>query len=103
MTYIEKLHLEAINNNICSESNYSRILGKNEAASKSAEITEQVACDFVEWISRFCYIDWDVKDKMYFLYPIPYDGEAIYDVKKLFQEYLKSIENEIQTNQQDNR
>lgn len=55
MTHIEKLHLEAIDNNICSESNYSRILGKNEAASKSAEITEQIACGFAEWVSKY---DW---------------------------------------------
>lgn len=93
MTHIEQLHLEAIANSLYFVFGIPQI-DENKAAKKSAEITEQVACDFVEWISRFCYIDWDVKDKMYFLYPIPYDGEAIYDVKKLFQEYLKSKEND---------
>ena len=46
MNKIEKLHLEAINSNIFSESNYASILGKREAASKLANITEQVAVKF---------------------------------------------------------
>lgn len=83
MTHIEKLHLEAIDNNICSESNYSRILGKNEAASKSAEITEQIACGFAEWIERK-KLDSSGKH-LHILRLLP---------KELFQEYLKSKENE---------
>lgn len=76
MTHIEKLHLEAINNNICSESNYSGILGKNEAASKSAEITEQIACEFAQWVDRNKFNIFNLS------------------FKELFQEYLKSKEND---------
>lgn len=90
MTYIEKLHLEAIDNNICSESNYSRILGKNEAASKSAEITENIAIEFAEWASKY---DWVfMADRNYWVN----DDSRLHPktTKQLFQEYLKSKEND---------
>ena len=72
MTYIEQLHLDAMG-----------WVTTIQAAKNSAEITEQIACDFQEWINN-------VQDKMYY----EYDGKAIYNVKELFQEYLKSKEND---------
>ena len=93
MTHIEQLHLEAINDSKF-KATYSPIpqIKESMLVKQSAEITEQIACEFQEWINSFCYIDWDVQDKMY--YEVP-SGKAIYDVKELFQEYLKSKENDI--------
>ena len=77
MTHIEKLHLEAINNSKF-EAHYSPIpqIAENVAAKKSAEITEQIAIEFVLWI---------------------YYNEEWVSTKtneELFQEYLKSKEND---------
>lgn len=93
MTHIEKLHLEAIDNNICSESNYSRILGKNEAASKSAEITEQISCEFVEWLTKIEAYPCINKEFNGLWVMHPQDPKN-YTPKELFQEYLKSKEND---------
>ena len=52
MTHIEKLHLEAINNSKF-EAPYSPIpqIAENVAAKKSAEITEQISCEFAIFFS----------------------------------------------------
>ena len=71
MTHIENLHLEAI------PDIFAWHLGKSLPefiASKSAEITEQIAIDFAEWL------DMD-------------EGEGTTN-KELFQEFLKSKEND---------
>ena len=77
MNKLEQLHLDAINNNICSESNYTKILGKNEAASKSAEITEQIAIEFWAWMREN---DTPENAEMY----------GNFTDKDLFQEFLKT-------------
>lgn len=85
MTHIEKLHLEAIANSKF-QTTYSPIpqIDENIAAKKSAEITKNIAIEFVLWI--YYNEEW-VSSKTN---------------EELFQEYLKSKENEIQTNQQTN-
>ena len=77
MTHIEKLHLEAINNSKF-EAHYSPIpqIAENVAAKKSAEITEQIAIEFAQWVDRNKFNIFNLS------------------FKELFQEYLKSKENE---------
>jgi hypothetical protein len=52
MNKLEQLHLEAIKMNTYPDSlwgdNY--VAGVDAAASKSAEITGQIACEFAEWL-----------------------------------------------------
>ena len=81
MNKLEQLHLNAIDNNICPENNYTIILGKNDAASKSAEITEQVAIEFGSFLGKKC--NW-VNNSYY-----SYLGKT-YTTKQLFQEFLKT-------------
>lgn len=78
MTHIEQLHLDAIQ----KDKTVRKHLCVNDwgtsdleitVAKKSAEITKQIACDFMDWY-------WDS------------------GTEKLFQEYLKSKENETTTN-----
>ena len=91
MTHIEQLHLEAINNSKF-EAPYSPIpqIAENVAAKKSAEITEQIACEFAEWcrdraVREYIYGDlkptnnWELRTE-----------QKIVTTKQLFQEYLKS-------------
>lgn len=87
MTHIEKLHLEAINNSKF-EAPYSPIpqIAENEAAKKSAEITEQISCEFVEWCRDNTVVDLACGE--WFLEDIRMT------TKQLFQEYLKSKEND---------
>lgn len=73
MIDLKQLHLNAIYDNIkISDYGYS-IGGKHNTASKSAEITEQIAIEFAEWI-------------------LDYDPTMLYQKtkKEIFQEYLKT-------------
>lgn len=83
MNKLEQLHLDAINNNICSESNYSAVLGENEAASKSAEITKQIAIEFAEWLSSLIISNYKSGGNWY------HKG-MIYSTNMLFQEFIKT-------------
>ena len=93
MTHIEQLHLEAINNSKF-KATYSPIplIEKSVAAKKSAEITEQIACDFAKWLDdnyHYCGFGGDeVKKASYKLWFEEY------------LEYLKSKENDTTTNAQ---
>jgi hypothetical protein len=76
MTHIEQLHLDAINDTEYELIKHSAIyqIDKDKAAAKSAEITENIACEFAKWLD-----DYQLSD---------------YQYKLLFQEYLKTKENE---------
>jgi hypothetical protein len=89
MTHIEKLHSEGMSFVDGTKSEESR---KYYKIKKSAEITENIAIEFVEWVERNKL---DSSGKYLHIFHL--------SPKDLFQEYLKSKENEIQTNQQDNR
>jgi|688.fasta_scaffold190644_5 hypothetical protein len=78
MTHIEQLHLDAM------------IVKDLQAASKSAEITENIAIEFAQWIKTYCIVDWDVADRRVYIF----DNKFFYGEKELFQEYLKTKEND---------
>lgn len=71
MNKLEKLHLEAIDTNMWVEGGEYEYAEK--AASKSAEITEQIAIEFAEWL-------------------LDYDPTMLYQKskKEIFQEFLKT-------------
>lgn len=54
MNYIEKLHFNAIDEHESEIIKHSAIyvIDKEKAASKSAEITEQIAIEFSEWLQE---------------------------------------------------
>lgn len=52
----------------------------------AAEITEQIAIEFQEFIRYFCIVDWDVNDMQVYVY----QGNFFYTAKDLFQEFLKT-------------
>lgn len=68
---------------------YSPILQVNEelAASKSAEITEQIAIEFAEWCSLNATMH--PKKKNWYRYADKTDELLPYTTKELFQEFLK--------------
>ena len=70
MNKIEQLHLEAIDTNMWVEGGEYEYAEK--AASKSAEITEDIAIEFAEWILESDHIIWSTSKK------------------ELFQEFLKT-------------
>lgn len=88
MTHIEQLHLDAINNaEYIAAYSLIPLIEKSVVSKKSAEITEQIACDFIAWVERNKL---DSSGKYLHLFHLSY--------KDLFQEYLKSKENETTTN-----
>lgn len=86
MTHIQKLHLNNFNK-------YFSIASINcpvtEAAMKSAEITENIACGFAEFISNH-RLDFQPSTLGRF---IGLDMKS-YTAKELFKEYLKTKEND---------
>lgn len=79
MTYIEQLHLDAIESKVHLSYRFGKgnaVAGTYKAASKSAEITEQIACEFAQWVDRNKFNIFNLS------------------FKELFQEYIKSKENE---------
>lgn len=83
MNKIEQLHLEAIQNSN-SESYYPEYMvyfSEETAASKSAEITEQIAIEFAEWLIKELILSSHGK----YLSHTP---------KELFQEFVKNKKDE---------
>lgn len=88
MNKLEELHLDVIeNDNIkCTDLTCSMTGSTDTYATKSAEITEQIAIEFAEWLTR--------EDSPYaVLYggsPERWGGESEdFTTKQLFQEFLK--------------
>lgn len=81
MNKIEQLHLDGIETNISSESNYAKILGKQEAASKSADITEDIAVEFAEWVIKHLVNNIETGNYM---------SNEPKTTKELFQEFIKT-------------
>lgn len=75
MNKIEQLHLDAM------------IVKDLQAASKSAEITEQIAIEFQQWVEDDCFkVIGTTKYRIGTL-----DKSSIeYSIKELFQEFLKT-------------
>jgi hypothetical protein len=86
MNKLEQLHLEAIKMNTYPDSlwgaNY--VAGVDIAASKSAEITEQIAVEFAEWIADSKKHGWCKQ-----LYEAMIVNK-VKTTKELFQEFLKT-------------
>jgi hypothetical protein len=91
MTHIEQLHLDAITSEVyiiqeCGTDGQDQIEDIDKAAAKSAEITENIACDFAKWLDdnyRYCGFGGDeVKKASYKLWFEEY------------LEYLKTKEND---------
>lgn len=96
MTQIEQLHLEAIDNaEFIAAYAPIPLIEKSVAAKKSAEITEQIACEFVEWLddNSYCW-NWYYKKYTKYRKILPIAESDLKTTKQLFQEYLKSKENE---------
>jgi hypothetical protein len=83
MTQIEKLHLDAIN----SPTAFTNTdLIKELAASKSAQITEDIAIEFFDWIDKLTRKSEIVnKNNGSFIY-----NDRYYISSELFQEFLKT-------------
>lgn len=79
MTHIEKLHLEAIKQ---FEHHCTPL---KDFASKSAEITEQIAIGFAEFIEGV-YSFGNIAGKWY----LHMNTDKEYTAKELFQQYLKT-------------
>jgi hypothetical protein len=94
MTHIEKLHLDAITSEVYIIPKYGQdeIADADKAAAKSAEVTENIACEFAEWINNRGYTQ--VEDG-FFASLIDLNGKS---TKQLFQEYLKTKENDTPNN-----
>ena len=92
MTHIEQLHLDAITSEVYIIEKYgqNQIADADKAAAKSAEITENIAIEFAQWIKTYCIVDWDVADRRVYIF----DNKFFYGEKELFQEYLKTKEND---------
>jgi hypothetical protein len=78
MNKIEQLHLDAI------ENNYG---WKQETASKSADITEQIAIEFQQWVENDCF---KVLGTTKYRIGILDKSSIEYSIGELFQEFLKS-------------
>jgi hypothetical protein len=91
MTHIEQLHLDAITSEVYIIHKYGQdqIADADKAAAKSAEITDNIACEFAEFISNH-RLDFQPSTLGRF---IGLDMKS-YTAKELFQEYLKTKEND---------
>ena len=81
MNQIVKLHLEAMNG--ITGSSFSD--DYEIAATKSAEVTEQIAIEFEKWKKDFIV----VRKEDYNLYLLPTDQTRYYTVDQLYKEFLK--------------
>ncbi len=91
MKHIEQLHLDAIEESmdwIDTLNGWVWGIKKEAAAAKSAEITENIACEFAEFISNH-RLDFHPSTRRF----IRLDIVKPYTAKELFQEYLKTKEN----------
>jgi hypothetical protein len=87
---LQELHLEAIENSyhtIYRNMNEEEEVNNEEAASKSSEITEQIAIDFAEWFWRSSWVE---GEKGKFFNP-DLEGEPfMLTWQELFTEFLKT-------------
>ena len=90
MTHIEKLHSEGMSFVDGTKSEESR---KYYKIKKSAEITENIAIEFVEWLTKIeaypC-----INRELNGLWVMHPQDPKNYTPKELFQEYLKTKEND---------
>lgn len=99
MNKIEQMHLDAIqleqSSDITQHGSIIEFVSSDnyyDLAVKSAEITEQIAIEFAEWIYNSGYM-WNWRFKVYTLSMIPSEKEAKItgkSTKELFQEFLKT-------------
>jgi hypothetical protein len=102
MTHIEQLHLDAIeeSKDYIDTTSLAYVWGikEKEAAFKSAEITENIAIGFVEWLTKIeaypC-----INRELNGLWVMHPQDPKNYTPKELFQEYLKTKEIGINVNQ----
>lgn len=95
MTHIEKQHLDAIEESqdwIVNEIVWG--IKEKIAAKKSAEITENISIEFAEWITSKYFLQYAGK---LWASDLPIYSGCSYSTKELFQEYLKSKENDATT------
>lgn len=98
MNKIEQLHLNAIEKNNWGETEYQGLhtfensksfteINAEIVASKSAEITEQIAIEFQQWVEDDCFkVIGTTKYRIGTL-----DKSSIeYSIEELFQEFLKT-------------
>ena len=86
MNNLEQLHFEATTSEVYVASSHGRlsIADTGKAASKSAEITEQIAIEFAEWVDNMGYTQ--VANGLY----KSLSDEKGKSTKELFQEFLKT-------------
>jgi hypothetical protein len=99
MTHIEQLHLEAIQKDkeirkyLC-ENDFGTSKLEIIVAKKSAKTTKNIAIEFAQWIKTYCIVDWDETDTPFYRVVYRVGSNFFYTEKELFQEYLKTKENE---------
>jgi hypothetical protein len=97
MTHIEQLHLDVIEKSEVninpSESDNMWVTDKKSAAAKSAEITENIAIKFVEWLTKIEAYPCINRQHNGLWVMHPQDPKN-YTPKELFQEYLKTKQND---------
>jgi len=93
MTHVEKLHLDCLQSPQVEE---ELIRAEPDIALKKlAAITENISIEFAEWLNNNSYC-WNWYYKKYTKYRIvlPIPESDLKTAKDLFQEYLKTKENE---------
>ena len=89
MTQIEKLHLDAINfSREWEELDGELVVDRQLAASKSAQITEDIVIEFAEWFGKEKF-EWNIKYNNWTSQLIEYSG-CVYSTKELFKHFLKT-------------
>ena len=91
MNKIEQMHLDAIDFNTIVHHDVPNDVDSIKAASKSAEVTEQIAIEFAEWCNKPNLEDLRQGNVVY----VPsgnfyWHNHKKYTPKELFQEFLKT-------------
>lgn len=96
MTQIEKLHLDAINSSReWEELDGELVVDRQLAASKSAQITEDISIEFAEWIKKL----WVIKKGKYIHKGDFYNQDKNnYTTREIFQIFLKQRNERIKSN-----
>jgi hypothetical protein len=104
MTHIEKLHLDSLKEaarekEADTERAFLRGGFHQWVYKKSAEVTENIAIEFADWLNNNSYC-WNWYYKKYTKYRIvlPIPESDLKTTKDLFQEYLKQKENDTPNN-----
>ena len=87
MNKIEQMHLDATDFNTIVHHDVPNDVDSIKAASKSAEITEQIAIEFAEWIGSNYFTQ---NDNEKWCSELLYYSGCSYSTKELFQEFLKT-------------